>query len=234
MADHFCLYESGKYTKKKSANVLITVEHSNRHSVSHLVDRLEIYGYYEWLEIKEALKKIRSTYKKNVEEILDQLINRVSQHTKRPPIATRGPNHPPPSKKKRPSGAWTPNVIPPHPTRPLDILRADTSMLNLELPEGISLSHGSIIRQPKFGIFFLDGFIKLCFQRVEEIPIDPTDHLINVLYCTSQDKRDFLSYGFGNLIRTQLRKGKVQGENISDLHIKSEEPDDVVSQFLFI
>ena len=43
-------------TKKKSAKVLITIERSNHHSVTHLADRLEIYGYYEWLEIKEALK----------------------------------------------------------------------------------------------------------------------------------------------------------------------------------
>ena len=33
-------------TKEKYAKVLITVDRSNHHSVSHLVDKLEIYGYY--------------------------------------------------------------------------------------------------------------------------------------------------------------------------------------------
>ena len=122
-----------------------------------------------------------STYKKSVEEPLDKLINRVSQHTKLPPIATRVPDHPSFSKKKRPSGTWTPNFIPPHPTGPLDIPREDPSMLNLELPGGISFPAGSIIRESEFGIFFLDGYNKLCFERVKEFPIAPTDHLINLL-----------------------------------------------------
>jgi hypothetical protein len=216
-------------TKKKSAKVLITIERSNHHSVTHLADRLEIYGYYEWLEIKEALKKVRSTYRRNVEDILDKLINRVSQHTKLPTIVTKVPDHPSSSKKKRPSGTWTPNFIPPHPSGSLDIPRADTSMLTLELPGEMSLPPGSIIREPEFGIFFLDGYNKLCFQRVEEFPIAPTDHLINVLYFTSQNKMDFVSYGFGNLIRTELKKRQILGENIDFIHIKSEEPDDVVS-----
>ena len=130
------------------------------------------------MEIKEALKKVRTTYRKSVEEQIDKLINRVSQHTKLPPIATKVPDHPSSSKKKRASGTWTPNFFPPHPTGPLDIPRPNTSMLNLELPGEMSLPVASIIQEPEFGIFFLDGYNKLCFQRVEEFPIAPTDHLI--------------------------------------------------------
>ena len=43
-----------RVTKKKPAKVTITIERSNLHIVSHLVHRLDIYGYYEWLEIKKA------------------------------------------------------------------------------------------------------------------------------------------------------------------------------------
>ena len=100
-------------------------------------------------------------------------------------------------------------------------------MLNLEIPGDSSLPAGSIIRQPEFGIFFLFGFNKLCFQRVSEFPIVPTDHLINVLYFTSQSKKDFVCYGFRNLIRTELKKTQILGEDIEPIHIKSEEPDDV-------
>ena len=114
------------------------------------------------MEIKEALKKARSPYRKSVEEQLHKLINKVSQDTKLPPIATKVPDHST-SKRKRPSGTWTPNFITPHPLGSLDIPRADTSMLNLELPGKMNLPPGSIVREPDFGIFFLDGYNKLCF-----------------------------------------------------------------------
>jgi len=89
-------------TKKKIAKILITVERSNHHRVTHLAGRLEIYGYSEWLGIKEALKKVRSPYRRSVEDKLGKLINRVSQHTKLPTIATKVPSHPSSSKKKDP------------------------------------------------------------------------------------------------------------------------------------
>ena len=138
--------------KKKLVRVTITIERSNLHSVSYLVHTVDIYGYYEWLDIREALKSVRSTYRKVVEDELDKFILKISQHTKLLPLIKKVADKPHPQ-KKRPSGRWTPRYIRHPPTRSFDLLRADTSMLNLELPGNISLSHGSIIQEPKFGIF---------------------------------------------------------------------------------
>ena len=99
-------------------------------------------------------------------------------------------------------------------------------MLNLQFPGEMSVPAESIIHEPKFGIFFIDGYNNLCFQRVEEFPIAPTDHPINVLYFPSQNNRGFVSYCFGNLIRTELKKRQIIGEDIDIIHIKIEEPDD--------
>ena len=131
--------------------------------------------------------------------------------------------------KKRPSGTWTLNFIPPTPEGSYNLPRVYTSMLNLELPGNLNLSHETIIQEFEFRIFFVDGYNVLQFQRAKEFPTAPTDHLINVLYYTSIDKRDFQSYAFGNLIRTELNKRQVQGEYIELIYIKIEDPDDDAS-----
>jgi len=73
-----------------------------------------MYGYYEWIEIREALKSKKYTYKKAAIEILDKFIPKVSPLTKLPPLIKKTVDKPPPQ-KKRPSGTWTPNFIPPAP-----------------------------------------------------------------------------------------------------------------------
>ena len=120
-------------TKIKPENVTITIGRSNIHSVSHLVHKLDMYGYYEWLEIIKALKFIRPTYKKAAEVVLDKLIHKLSHHTKLPPLIKKTTEIPP-SQKKRPSRRWTPNFIHPPPDGSFNLPREDTSMLYLELP----------------------------------------------------------------------------------------------------
>ena len=74
MDDHHCVYKGRKSNNERTSKVTITIGRSNLHTVSHYVDRLDMYRYYEWLEIREALKFVKSAYKKAAEEVLDKVI----------------------------------------------------------------------------------------------------------------------------------------------------------------
>jgi hypothetical protein len=36
---------------------------------------MDIFGYYKWLEIREAIRKVRSTYKNLIEQELNSLLS---------------------------------------------------------------------------------------------------------------------------------------------------------------
>ena len=48
---------SQRSSKKNPDKVTITIYRQNVHSVTHYIENVDIYGYYEWLEIRDALQK---------------------------------------------------------------------------------------------------------------------------------------------------------------------------------
>jgi len=46
---------------------------------------MEIFGYFEWLEIREAIRKVRSVYKNLIEQELNSLLSRMSKVITVPP-----------------------------------------------------------------------------------------------------------------------------------------------------
>ncbi|KAI3745847.1 hypothetical protein L6452_08258 [Arctium lappa] len=72
--------------KKKKDRVSVTMEITREDGSckAMFVSKLETFGYMEWLEFKEALKKSKSTSRGYVEGILEALINRVSTVLKVP------------------------------------------------------------------------------------------------------------------------------------------------------
>ena len=58
--------------------------------------------------------------------------------------------------------------------------KIDLSILNTKLPESILRPPVTIILEPIHGLYFEDGEGVTRSQRVNEIPIAPTQHLINL------------------------------------------------------
>ena len=48
--------------------------------------RLDVFGYYEWLETREAIRKEKSAYKNLIERKLNSLLSRMSKVMKVPPL----------------------------------------------------------------------------------------------------------------------------------------------------
>ena len=59
---------SRRPTNKKPEKVSITIYRQNLHSITLYIDKLDIYRYYEWLEIREAMQREKSVFKGAVEE----------------------------------------------------------------------------------------------------------------------------------------------------------------------
>ena len=51
----------------------------------HYHTKMDIFGYYEWLEIKEAKRNVRSVYKNLIEQELNSLLSRMSKVIMVPP-----------------------------------------------------------------------------------------------------------------------------------------------------
>ena len=63
-------------TRYKSTKVSITIFRENGFKVTHLISKLDGYGDYEWIEIREALQQVESSSKADVECELNHLLNR--------------------------------------------------------------------------------------------------------------------------------------------------------------
>ncbi|KAI3770753.1 hypothetical protein L6452_01896 [Arctium lappa] len=145
--------------------------------------KLEGFGFTEWIEFWDALKKSKSTYRGYVEVLLKALINRVTSVLNLP-----SPIPPNPKKLKRRIGSSS--------SEDVAIIRNETSIkfsryalfgpppdlsvLDLSLPPGGPFQAGQVIDNPH-GIFFRDDDEELRFQRVSEIPIYPLNHLKDLL-----------------------------------------------------
>ena len=73
-------------TKKKLPRINVKIFREDFSITHHALGSLETFGYYEWLEIRDAIQKEKLEYKKPVEEELNALLNRMSQHIKVPSL----------------------------------------------------------------------------------------------------------------------------------------------------
>ncbi|KAI3748567.1 hypothetical protein L6452_11724 [Arctium lappa] len=169
--------------KKDQLSVTMEITREDGTQKAMYVSKLEGFGFTEWIEFWDALKKSKSTYRGYVEGLLKALINRVTSVLNLP-----SPIPPNPKKLKRRIG--------PSSSEDVAITRNETSIkfsrdalfgpppdlsvLDLSLPPGGPFQAGQVIDYP-YGIFFRDDDEELRFQRVSEIPICPLNHLKDLL-----------------------------------------------------
>ncbi|KAI3669317.1 hypothetical protein L6452_40549 [Arctium lappa] len=169
--------------KKDQLSVTMEITREDGTQKAMYVSKLEGFGFTEWIEFWDALKKSKSTYRGYVEGLLKALINRVTSVLNLP-----SPIPPNPKKLKRRIGSSS--------SEDVAIIRNETSIkfsrdalfgpppdlsvLNLSLPPGGPFQAGQVIDNP-YGIFFRDDDEELRFQRVSEIPICPLNHLKDLL-----------------------------------------------------
>ncbi|KAI3707685.1 hypothetical protein L6452_26314 [Arctium lappa] len=169
--------------KKDQLSVTMEITREDGTQKSMYVSKLEGFGFTEWIEFWDALKKSKSTYRGYVEGLLKALINRVTSVLNLP-----SPIPPNPKKLKRRIGSSS--------SEDVAIIRNETSIkfsrdalfgpppdlsvLDLSLPPGGPFQAGQVIDYP-YGIFFRDDDEELRFQRVSEIPICPLNHLKDLL-----------------------------------------------------
>ncbi|KAI3746275.1 hypothetical protein L6452_08701 [Arctium lappa] len=171
--------------RKKKDKVYVTMEITREDGSckAMFVSKLESFGYMEWLEFKDALKKSKSIYRGYVEGINDALINRVAAILK---VSSALPSKPKQFKRK-PVSSSSENVVVIRNETSIKFSREslfgpppDLSILDLSLPPGGPYVAGQVLKEP-FGIFFRDDEEELRFQRVSEIPICPLSHLKDLL-----------------------------------------------------
>ncbi|KAI3748888.1 hypothetical protein L6452_12301 [Arctium lappa] len=171
--------------RKKKDQLSVTMEITRKDGTQKAmyVSKLEGFGFTEWIEFWDALKKSKSTYRGYVEGLLKALINRVTSVLNLP-----SPIPPNPKKLKRKIGSSS--------SEDVAIIRNETSIkfsrdalfgpppdlsvLDLSMPPGGPFQAGQVIDHP-YGIFFRDDDEELRFQRVSEIPICPLNHLKDLL-----------------------------------------------------
>ncbi|KAI3770913.1 hypothetical protein L6452_02061 [Arctium lappa] len=169
--------------KKDQLSVTMEITREDGTQKAMYVSKLEGFGFTEWIEFWDALKKSKSTYRGYVEGLLEALINRVTSVLNLP-----SPIPPNPKKLKRRIGSSS--------SEDVSIIRNETSIkfsrdalfgpspdlsvLDLSLPPGGPFQAGQVIDNP-YGIFFRDDDEELRFQRVSEIPICPLNHLKDLL-----------------------------------------------------
>ncbi|KAI3692615.1 hypothetical protein L6452_32435 [Arctium lappa] len=169
--------------KKDQLSVTMEITREDGTQKAMYVSKLEGFGFTEWIELWDALKKLKSTYRGYVEGLLEALINRVTSVLNLP-----SPIPPNPKKLKRRIGSSS--------SEDVAIIRNETSIkfsrdalfgpspdlsvLDLSLPPGGPFQAGQVIDNP-YGIFFRDDDEELRFQGVSEIPICPLNHLKDLL-----------------------------------------------------
>ncbi|KAI3681326.1 hypothetical protein L6452_36117 [Arctium lappa] len=174
--------------KKDKLSVTMEITREDGSCKAMFISKLEDFGYIEWLEFKDALKKSKSTYRGYVERVNDALINKVAAILKVPSTL--------PSKsmqvKKKPVSSSSDNVAVIRNETSIKFSREalfgpppDLSVLDLSLPPGGPYAAGQVLKE-SFGIFFRDDEEQLRFQRVSEIPICPLTLLKDLmcLWCT--------------------------------------------------
>ena len=120
-------------------------------------DFLKFYGFSEWLEIREALQRSKSKFKNLVEQIINQLLERMSQFVTIPPLPEKTMKRKGKSNNDIEEG---PSFRNEHETKfSIDAVLGhlkipDLSMLNTSLPEARQFSEYEIISHLKQGLYF--------------------------------------------------------------------------------
>ncbi|KAI3677958.1 hypothetical protein L6452_37232 [Arctium lappa] len=146
--------------RKKKDRTYVTMEISREDgsSKSMFVSKLECFGYMEWIEFKDALKKSKSTYRGYVEGILEALINRVTVVLKVPSALPSKPR----KLKRKHVFSSSENVATIRNDTSIKFSKEamfgpppDLSVLDLSLPPGGPYIPRQVLKEP-FGIFFRD------------------------------------------------------------------------------
>ena len=61
-------------SRKKEPKAIITIYRKDGTSTTHFHYHIETFGYYEWLEMREVIKKEKSTYQRYIEDELNRLL----------------------------------------------------------------------------------------------------------------------------------------------------------------
>ncbi|KAI3758599.1 hypothetical protein L6452_06166 [Arctium lappa] len=170
--------------KKDQLSVTMEITREDGTQKAMYVSKLEGFGFTEWIEFWDALKKSKSTYRGYVEGLLEALINRVTSVLNLP--SSIPPN--PKKLKRRTRSSSSEDVAIIRNETSIKFSRdalfgpsPDLSVLDLSLPPGGPFQAGQVIDNP-YGIFFRDDDDEeLRFQRVSEIPICPLNHLKDLL-----------------------------------------------------
>ena len=65
--------------KQTSAKATLKVTRADWTFTTHSHTRLDVFGYYEWLKIREAIRKEKAAYKRLIEQELNSLLCRMSK-----------------------------------------------------------------------------------------------------------------------------------------------------------
>ena len=96
----------------------------------------------------------------------------------------------------------------------------DASNLDISLPSGTYFVAGQVIKEPEYGMFFLDAHKYHCFQRASQIPIAKIEHLVAIKFisegCGSEEN-------FMKLIKEELKARLISYEEQKFFRVKQEE-----------
>ncbi|KAI3667160.1 hypothetical protein L6452_42209 [Arctium lappa] len=210
--------------KKDKLSVTMEITREDGSCKAMFISKLEDFGYMEWLEFKDALKKSKSTYRGYVERVNDALINRVAAILKVPYTL------PPKSNqiKRKPISSSSDNVAVIRNETSIKFSKEalfgpppDLSVLDLSLPPGGPYVAGQVLEEP-FGIFFRDDEEQLRFQRVSEIPICPLALLKDLmcLWCTLSPAAELIIA----IICKESLEQRQKGEEIPEYLINPPKP----------
>ena len=175
---------------------------------------MDIFGYYEWLEIREAIRKVRSIYKNLIEQELNSLFSRMSKVITVPPQLAprrRSTTAEGPVLRNETSVKFTAEEI------LFKKWQVDLQMLNLRLLACRPMPSATIIMDHEHGIYFEDGQGELRFQRATEIPKARTHYLTNLLTIVLDDRNQVLPFMFNKIIQHELDERFRRGEEFIDL-----------------
>ena len=95
----------------------------------------------------------------------------------------------------------------------------DATNLDISLPAGVYFIPGLVIRDPEYGMVFLDAHKYHCFQRASQIPIAKTEHLAAIKFigegCGSEEN-------YMKPIKEELKARLISNEEQKFFRVKQE------------
>ena len=146
-----CSISGQRATNHQPAKAILKVTREDWTYTTHYHTKRDVFWCYEWLEIREAIRKVKSAYKKLIEGKLDSLLSRMSKIIKFPSlqpaqrrksVAAEGP-----TLRNEPSVKFSAEEI------LFKKWQVDLSMLSLLLPAYRPMPSGIIIMDPEHGVY---------------------------------------------------------------------------------